>query len=118
MEVGGVVEEVVGGGGGGGGEKMWRRGEEGGGRRGEEKWRRGEGERRSGGEKGKREGEKRVPAGFKNSNPAQQFCGAWARHAPQNSLFYFFLFCWKNSSVGHNFFFVLNFENLKKVPPG
>ena len=69
-------------------------------RSGEEKWRRGEVEgkwRRSGGEvegeveeRRRKEREKGL-AGFKSWNPAQQFCGAWARHAPQNCLF--FLFC-------------------------
>ena len=47
--------------------------------KGEEKWRRGEGggvnERREG-EKEKREGEGGA-GGIQNSNPAQQFCGAY-----------------------------------------
>ena len=83
-------------------------------RRGEEKWRRGEVEGEV--EERRRKEREKGLAGFKIWNPAQQFCGAWARHAPQNCLFFFF--CWKNSSVGHNFFFVSNFENLKKVQPG
>ena len=96
-------------GGGGGGEKMWRKGEER--RKGEEKGR-GEGERRSGEEKWRREGEKRGRegglAGFQPNNSVAHLLDM--RHR-----IVFFLFCWKNSSVGHNFFFVSNFENLKKV---
>ena len=73
-------------------------------RSGEEKWRRGEGERRSGGrsggEKEKREGE--GAGGIQKLESRTTIL--WRMGYMCATELSFFLFCWKNSSVGHNFF--------------
>ena len=135
MGVAGVVEEVVaGGGGGGGGEKMWRRGEEEeeerrcGGEEKEEKGRgevekrsREEGERRSGsggrsgGEKKWRE--KGGTGGIQIFNPTILWRMGYIC-ATELSFLFFIYFAGENLLLGITFFFVWNFENLKKVHPG
>ena len=83
--------------------------------RGEVEARRSEG--RSGGEEEKREGEGAGGIQKLESRTTILWCMG-KTCATELSFFYFFLFCWKNSSVGHNFFFVWNFENPTNVQPG